>query len=87
MISTRLLPAALWAAMAAANLTLGAGNASAHKPRTCPDGTVVSDSRRCPPKSLTPNAAVQHSKSPAGFGRTILNPNTNNRGSPPQRPK
>ena len=87
MISIRLLPAGLLAAVAAASLTLGAGQASAHKPRTCPDGTVVSDSRRCPPKSLTANGCVQHSKPPAGLGRTILNPNMKNRDLPPQRPK
>ena len=61
MISTRLFSAGLSAAIAAASLTLGAGQASAHKPRTCPDGTVVSDSRRCPPKSMTASSSANDS--------------------------
>ena len=86
MISKRLFSAGLSAAIAAASLTLGAGQASAHKPRTCPDGTVVSDSRRCPPKSMTASAGEQHGKPPAGLGRTIFNPNIKSP-LPPTRPK
>jgi hypothetical protein len=83
MIRKRLFSAALSAAIA---LTLGAGQASAHKPRRCPDGTVVSDSRRCPPKAMTARAGVQHGKPPAGLGRTIYNPNVKSP-LPPTRPK
>ena len=86
MISKRLFSAGLSAAIAAASLTLGAGQASARKPRTCPDGTVVSDSRRCPPKSMTASAGEQHGKPSAGLGRTIYNPNIEST-LPPTRPK
>ena len=86
MIGKRLFSAGLSVAIAAASLTLGAGQASARKPRTCPDGTVVPDSRRCPPKSMTASAGEQHSKPPAGLGRTIYNPNIKST-LPPTRPK
>jgi hypothetical protein len=46
----------------------------------------VSDSKRCPPKSVTAGAGERHSKPTAGLGRTIYNPNIKST-LPPTRPK
>ena len=57
-----ILAVALLAGIAGTSLSY---DAQARAPRTCPDGTVVSDSKRCPKQKLTTGGGAQRAKKPS----------------------